>query len=274
MTPFQAMLLGVVQGLTEFLPVSSSGHLALSQAYFGIDGAGIAVAVLLHAGTLLAIALVFRDGLVRLVRGGFGLFRAPSTWSDDAILAAKVACATVPGAIVGLTLEDRVEAAFGDPRLVAVLLLATAGILLLTRGRVGGGSDVGWGHAWLIGLAQALAILPGISRSGTTIAVALLLGIARPKAAEFSFLAAIPLILGSLVLSLPDLGEDAAGGGTAALALGFVTSFAVGWLALIWLVRLVQPGAALLVRDLLRGGGGVVFLRSPGVMLADLPAPT
>ncbi len=263
MTPFQAMLLGIVQGLTEFLPVSSSGHLALSQAYFGIDGAGIAVAVLLHAGTLFAIALVFRDGLARLVRGGFGLFRAPSAWSDDAILAAKVVCATVPGAIVGLTLEDRVEAAFGDPRLVAALLLATAGILLLTRGRAGGGSDVGWGHAWLIGLAQALAILPGISRSGTTIAVALMLGIARPKAAEFSFLAAMPLILGSLVLSLPDLGKDAAGGGAAALALGFATSFAVGWLALIWLVRLVQRGQLFWFAIYCAALATFVFLRPP-----------
>jgi undecaprenyl-diphosphatase len=246
LTVGQAVLLGLVQGLTEFLPVSSSGHLALAQAYLGIEGSSIAVAVLLHAGTLLAISLVFRAGVLRLVRGGLDLLRhplaGPAGWSADAVLAAKIVCATVPGAVVGLALESRVEAAFGDPRLVAGLLLGTAAILLFSRIRRPGGSDVGWRHAWLIGLAQAVAILPGISRSGTTITVALLLGIARPAAAEFSFLAAIPLILGSLVLNLPELERNAAGGETVALVLGFLTSFVVGWAALVWLIRLVRRG--------------------------------
>jgi undecaprenyl-diphosphatase len=135
-----------------------------------------------------------------------------------------------------------VEAAFGEPRLVAALLLVTSVILLATRIRRPGAAEVGWGHAWIIGVAQAVAILPGISRSGTTIAVALLLGIARPTAAEFSFLAAIPLILGSVVLSLRELGRSAAGGEAAALGVGFLTSFVVGWVALVWLVRLVRKG--------------------------------
>ncbi len=242
----QALLLGIVQGLTEFLPVSSSGHLALVGAYLDIPGGDIAFTVLLHAGTLLAIGCVFRDGWKRLVRGAWELMRnvarGPAAWSADARLAAQVACAAVPGAIVGLTLRDRIEAAFTDPRLVGGLLLGTAVLLLLTRLRRSTVGDIGFTAAWIVGLAQAVAILPGISRSGATIAVALLIGVARPKAAEFSFLAAIPLILGSLLLSLKDLGESVAAGGGVALAVGFLASFLVGWAALAWLVRLVQRG--------------------------------
>jgi undecaprenyl-diphosphatase len=242
-----AVLLGIVQGLTEFLPVSSSGHLALAEAFLQLTGGGVAFAVLLHAGTLLAIAIVFRVGLAQLVRGALALPRSltrpVSAWSADALLAAKVVCASIPGAVVGLTLEDRVEAAFASPTVVGGLLWVTAALLLATRRAVDRDRPIGWREAWLIGLAQAFAILPGISRSGATIATALLLGVARPRAAEFSFLAAVPLIFGSLLLELPELLESGADGGYAALAAGFLTSFLVGWAALVWLVRLVRRGA-------------------------------
>lgn len=241
----QAVLLGIIQGLTEFLPVSSSGHLALAEAYLRIPGGGIGVAVLLHAGTLLAILLVFPDGWKRLVRGAFALLRSPfhpARWSQDARLAALVGCATIPGAVVGLTLEHRIETAFGDPRVVGGLLLVTAAILFATRRTGDGIGAVGFRVAWMVGLVQACAILPGISRSGSTIAVALLIGVARPAAAEFSFLAAIPLIAGSLVLTLPELGSDLSGGGAVSLVVGFITSFLVGWAALAWLVSLVRRG--------------------------------
>lgn len=241
----QAILLGIIQGLTEFLPVSSSGHLALAEAYLRIPGAGLAVVVLLHMGTLFAILLVFPTGWRRLLRGTWELlrnpFRAPSGWSPDIELAVKVACATIPGAVAGVLLEPRIASAFDDPRLVAVLLLVTALLLFATR-RASPDGAVGWRAAWVIGLVQACAILPGISRSGSTIATALLIGVARPAAAEFSFLAAIPLILGSLLVSLPELEASAANGGALALTLGFLASFAVGWAALVWLVRLVRRG--------------------------------
>ncbi|HMB70170.1 MAG TPA: undecaprenyl-diphosphate phosphatase [bacterium] len=246
LTVGQAILLGVIQGLTEFLPVSSSGHLALAEAYLRIPGAGIAVAVLLHAGTLLAIALVFPQGWKHLLLGLRDLFRAPfagpSGWSEDARLAAQVTCAAVPGAVVGLTLADRVVSAFHDPRLVGVLLLVTAGLLFLTRRARMDGRAVGFREAWLVGAVQALAILPGISRSGATIAAALLIGVSRPAAAEFSFLAAIPLVVGSTLLSVPELGRDVLAGGAGALLCGFLTSCLVGWAALAWLVRLVRRG--------------------------------
>lgn len=245
--PLIAVVLGVVQGLTEFLPVSSSGHLALAEAFLEVPGGGVAFAVLLHAGTLLAIGIVFRDGVFRLVRGGLRLplhlHRPPRGWPEEVQLAAKVVLATIPGAFVGLFLEDRIEAAFASPRVVGGLLWVTAALLFSTRRSGTGQRDISWRDAIMVGLAQSVAILPGISRSGSTIATALLLGVSRPKAAEFSFLAALPLILGSLVLELPELLETGREGGFAPLAIGFATSFLVGWAALLWLVKLVRRGA-------------------------------
>lgn len=241
-----AILLGLIQGLTEFLPVSSSGHLALAQSLLHMTDGGVAFAVLLHAGTLLAILLVFARGLRELVVGCLALprdlFRPLSAWRPDSTFAAKIVIATIPGAIVGLFLEHRIDAAFGSVGAVGALLLVTAGFLLATRWAPAGTRDVSWTFALWIGCAQAVAILPGISRSGATISAAMFLGVARPKAAEFSFLAAVPLILGSLLLELPDLRESAAGGGGLAMLLGFLTSFLVGWVALVWLVRLVRNG--------------------------------
>jgi undecaprenyl-diphosphatase len=242
----KAVLLGLIQGLTEFLPVSSSGHLALAESFLsGTDG-GVAFAVLLHAGTLLAILLVFARGLRELVVGGLRLplqlARPLSAWRPDSIFAAKIVIATIPGAFVGLFLEHRIEAAFGSIAAVGALLLVTATFLFATRWAPEGDRDVTWTFAVLIGCAQAIAILPGISRSGATISAAMFLGVARPRAAEFTFLAAVPLILGSLVLELPELRDSAAAGGGWHLFLGFTTSFVVGWIALRWLVRLVRSG--------------------------------
>ncbi len=243
---WKAVLLGILQGLTEFLPVSSSGHLALAEAWLDVPGAGVAFAVLLHAGTLLAIALVFREGIFDLVRGALAipgqLGRSPNRWTREARFVALVAVATVPGGIVGLLLEDRIEAAFASPAVVGLLLLVTGGFLFASRRVRPGAADIGWLSALLIGCAQAFAILPGISRSGATITAAIFLGIARPKAAEFSFLAAIPLILGSLVLQLPELSEASREAGAFPLVAGFVASFLVGWASLLWLVRLVRRG--------------------------------
>jgi undecaprenyl-diphosphatase len=243
---WQAVLLGIVQGLTEFLPVSSSGHLALAETYLAVPGGGVALAVLLHAGTLLAIGIVFRSGVLELLRGALALpgclARPPAAWPLPSLRAAQVAVATVPGGLVGLFLEERIEVAFASPTIVGVLLLVTGGFLFATRRVRPGDADVGWRTAFLVGCAQAFAILPGISRSGATITAAILLGIARPRAAEFSFLAAIPLILGSVVLKLPDLAAASDAGATIPLAAGFLTSFLVGWAALVWLVRLVRQG--------------------------------
>jgi len=245
LTWWEALVLGVVQGLTEFLPVSSSGHLALAEAWLDAPLGGVAFAVLLHAGTLLAIVFVFAEPIRELVHGGLVLPRylgkPLADWSGPALLAGKVVVATVPGAFVGLTFESFVERAFSNPDAVAGYLLVTAALLAATRWAPAREGPIGWTTAFLIGWAQACAILPGVSRSGATISVALFLGVGRSRAAEFSFLAAIPLILGSTVLELPEL---FANGGVAwgVLAVGFFTSFAVGWVALVWLLRILRTG--------------------------------
>ena len=148
---WQAALLGVIQGLTEFLPVSSSGHLALAEAFLELPGAGVAFAVLLHAGTLLAIFLVFPDGIRRLVTGAFGLLRSPGNPSEDSRLFLNVVLATIPGAFVGLFLEDRIESAFANPAAVGGLLLVTAVILLSTAKRPPGDGAVTWKTTWTWG---------------------------------------------------------------------------------------------------------------------------
>jgi undecaprenyl-diphosphatase len=242
---WQALLLGIVQGLTEFLPVSSSGHLALAEAWLDAPGGGVAFAVLLHAGTLLAIVIVFSRPTQELIRGLLELpaqvGRPMADWSANSLLAAKVVVATIPGAIVGLAFSGFVEEAFANTRVVAGYLLVTGAILLATRWAPRGEGAVSWGNAFLIGWAQACAILPGISRSGVTISVAIFLGVGRRRAAEFSFLAAIPLILGSMIMELPGL-LGSSEGRVGPLALWFFSSFGVGWVALVWLLRVVRTG--------------------------------
>ena len=236
----------MLQGLTEFLPVSSSGHLALAESFLEVPGGGVALAVLLHAGTLLAIVIVFRAGIADLFRGvGLApraLGRPPGEWPDATVRVLKIVVATIPGAAVGLLLEERIESAFASPAVVAGLLLVTGTFLFATRWAPDKEAEVGWKEAFLIGCAQAFAILPGISRSGATITAALFLGVARPRAAEFSFLAAIPLVLGSVLLEIPDLAAASARGAGPALFAGFTASFLVGWISLVWLLRLVRRG--------------------------------
>ncbi|MDP6802330.1 MAG: undecaprenyl-diphosphate phosphatase [Gemmatimonadota bacterium] len=242
---WEALLTGVLQGLTEFLPVSSSGHLALLEAALGSREGGIGMVVLVHAGTLLAILTVFHEGARRLARGLVllpmrGLRRR--SLGDDEGLAARVLVATVPGAAVGLFLEDRVEAAFASTDAVGVFLMMTGALLFSTRRLEPGQAPVSWKDAIWIGCAQAVAVLPGISRSGATLWAALRRGVARPAAAEFSFLAAVPLILGSLVLKLPDLARASEAGAGGALGIAFVAAFATGLVALIGFLRVIRSG--------------------------------
>ena len=242
---WQALALGTIQGLTEFLPVSSSGHLALAEWLFGMAGGGVAFPVLLHVGTLVAVGLAYPASVARLVVGGLRLPRVLgrplATWPEAEAFAARIVVASIPGGIAGVLLNDRIETAFTNPGVVGVLLLCTGVILFSTRGRDGGTKPVGFREAWIIGCAQAVAILPGISRSGTTIATALLLGVKREQAAEFSFLASVPLILGAGALEARKI-AGASGTSPAVLALGFVAAAVVGWAAIVWLVRLVRAG--------------------------------
>ena len=236
MDTVEALILGVVQGLTEFFPVSSSGHLAMLQALLGgRETGGLLFEVGVHVATLVAIAFFYRRRIGELVSGFFA--REPETL----IFVAKLAVATLPAVAIGLTAKDRIEAQFSNPVGVGVALLVTGFIVMSTRWTAARASQMtpGWGTALAIGFAQALAILPGISRSGSTVAMALALGVAPLAAAEFSFLLGIIAIAGAAVLMIPDLGQLDAGAGTG-LAVGGVAALVSGLLAIWLFVRMLD----------------------------------
>ncbi len=226
---FEALFLGALQGATEFLPVSSSGHLVMGQAVLGLDLPGILFEVVVHVATLVSVLLVYRARIVDLARGTL-VDRSAEAWRYVGCLV----LATLPVAVVGLAFGAAVEEAFRSPWLVGVALLGTGTILASTRWALRRPLDarLGWRIAALIGIAQCLALLPGISRSGTTVAAALWLGLRPVEAAAFSFLLSIPAIGGAAVLALPDLagGVEAIGGGpllAAALAAAVVGVIAI-----------------------------------------------
>ena len=236
MSTLEALWLGIVQGLTEFFPVSSSGHLVLFQEWFG-DGAGegLLFEVGVHVATLLAIVVFYRERIAALVRGLF------SAQVDAWRYAAKLGVATVPAVAVGLLARNWVETAFDAPAVTGVGLLVTGTILFTTRftQKNAHAPEPGWWVALGIGCAQALAILPGISRSGSTVAMALALGVAPLAAAEFSFLLGIIAISGAAVLILPDLSGMGSEGWTA-LGLACGAALVAGLFALrafVWLLE-------------------------------------
>lgn len=251
MTTLDAIILGLIQGLTEFLPVSSSGHLTLGKALLGITEKGILFEVVVHLGTLLAVATAFWPDIVWLVRGIFALLPgrpsggAATESSDSAALTylGNLVLATIPAVLVGLLFKAEIEQAFGSPLLASMLLLVTGGILLLSRlGRRSQGG-INAKRSLLIGVSQALAILPGISRSGTTISTGMLVGVEREEAARFSFLMAVPAIAGAFVLQLKDLLDAPPGHAYIfALFVGFVVAYASGLLAIKLLMRVVRRG--------------------------------
>lgn len=238
----QAILLGVVQGLTEFLPVSSSGHLVLIQAWLGesfeFKDFAVAFDLSLHVGTLLPVLLHYRLDILRMVKS-----LHPSNEDKDARrMVLWIVVATIPTGLIGIFCKDLFEQLFHSPQAVALALLGTGGLLLLTRGHgIAQGKEIDLRIALIVGVAQGLAITPGISRSGTTIAVGLLLGLGRERAARFSFLLSIPAIVGAAVLVAKD-GVELASGHAAAVGLGLVVSALVGYGALVFLVQLVRSG--------------------------------
>ena len=251
-----ALILGVVQGLTEFLPVSSSGHLVLAQSLLGVRSEGVTFEVFAHMGTLLALLVAYREAVARLIRGvlvlpgwvaGRGL--APQSRQDVRLLGLLL-LASVPAGLAGLLLKPYVDALFGSVALVGWMLLLT-GALLLVSERLGRGpstSDraniearISPAQALVMGLGQALAILPGLSRSGTTLSAGLLSGMDRVDAANFAFLMAIPAIGGAFLLTLLDLAEAGAPVG-APLLVGAAAAAVSGYGAIHALLRVVRRG--------------------------------
>jgi undecaprenyl-diphosphatase len=246
---FQAFVMGLVQGLTEFLPISSSAHLIVVPAIFGWDDpfiTSLPFSVVLHLGTLGALLVYFRAEWRRLVPAGFAAIRDRSFAGDpDRRLAWLIAIATIPALAIGFALNDVIEVAFRRVELVAVTLVVGAGILWLAD-RVGGTDrripDLGFGSALAVGFAQALALIPGISRSGVSIAAGRFIGLDRASAARFSFLLATPVTAAAgsyevVTLVRADLPFVIS---PAALAVGVVTSFVSGLFAIGFLLRFLE----------------------------------
>jgi undecaprenyl-diphosphatase len=239
----QAATLGAIQGLTEFLPVSSDGHLALAQILFGIKESGLTLTVMLHAGTFLATLVVLWRRLGPAVHDGVLALRRPSRFSEtpggrDALV---VILASLPTAVIGLFLRDLVEQWTSSPLVVGIGFVVTGTILVTTRWVRPGERDVpSMLGALAMGVAQGIAVLPGVSRSGSTITLALWLGVRPERAFELSMLMSLPAVFGAVLLELPRLIE--AGEGYGAAALGALVAFLVGLVALSVLRRIVMRG--------------------------------
>lgn len=239
-----ATILGAIQGATEFLPVSSSGHVALGGMALGVSSEmPLSMVVLLHFGTLIATLAVFAKDLRQLsVSTWDGVRSGPREFlqTDHGKIVAGVIVASVPTAIIGLGLEDHVERFSHLPWVVGLGLLLSAAAVLSTRRGGGDLSALSLNKAMLVGLAQGIAVLPGVSRSGTTIAVAMLLGMSGPAAFRFSFLLSLPAVAGATLLSLRHTEELRALGLSGVV--GGIAAAIVGLAALIWLRALVDQG--------------------------------
>ncbi|MDR2041854.1 MAG: undecaprenyl-diphosphate phosphatase [Tannerella sp.] len=238
----EALILGIIQGLTEFLPVSSSGHLAIAGTLFGLNGEeNLTFAVVVHAATVLSTVCVLWKDVSGLVKGFFAL-----RWNKETQMLCKIGISMIPVGIVGLLFKEQVETLFGSGlMLTGIMLLITAGLLAFSgyAGTVRKDA-ISYRDAFWIGIAQACAVLPGLSRSGSTIAAGLLLGNRREQVAGFSFLMVILPVLGEAVLDLLKGGfsANASGFGPVALGIGFLAAFVTGTLACRWMIRLVKKG--------------------------------
>jgi len=244
MTLIEAIILGIIQGLTEFLPVSSSGHIELGTAIFGIESKeNLLFSVVVHLATALSTMLVFRKDILQIIKDLLKF-----QWNESLKFTLKIIISMIPIGIVGVFFEDQITSLFGgNVILVGFMLLVTGGLLSFTYFQKETGEDISFLKSFFIGLAQSIAIIPGISRSGATIATALLLKVDKEKAARFSFLMVLVPIIGAAALKLKDYLELSATGvelslSTSVLIGGFVAAFGFGYLACNWMIGIVKKG--------------------------------
>jgi len=239
MSIFEAIILGIIQGLTEFLPVSSSGHLELAKVILGdnsVPEESMLMTVVLHGATALSTIVVFRKDIVDLFKG---LFQFNN--NEQFKFSLNIVLSMIPAALVGVLLDEEIESFFGGKvLLVGAMLLVTAILLLLADKAKNTNKKVGIKEAIIIGVSQAIAILPGISRSGATISTSVLLGVDREKAARFSFLMVVPLILGKMAKDVLDGAFDSVNGAMLNYGVGFIAAFVTGILACTWMIKLVK----------------------------------
>lgn len=240
---FEALILGLVQGLTEFLPVSSSGHLAIGKAILGVEvSEDLSFEIITHAATVLATIVVFRKQIWQLLCGLFK-FR----YNDETDYIFKIGVSMIPVFVVGVFFKDFVEELFGSLLVVGLALIVTSQLLLFSdrassgrKTEVQARNGISWWQAIVIGLGQAFAVIPGLSRSGTTISTGLLCGVKRENVAQFSFLMVLVPILGEAFLDLVGGDFAASAAGVPALAIGFVAAFVSGLFACRVMIALVK----------------------------------
>ena len=239
MNNLDALILGVIQGLTEFLPVSSSGHLELGKAILGdtsVPEESMMFTVVVHFATALSTIVVFRKDIVDILKGLFSF-----KWNEETKFSAKIVLSMIPAVIVGLFFEEQLEALFGgNIMLVGCMLLVTAVLLYFADRAKDTQKNVTFSNAFIIGVSQAVAMIPGISRSGATISTSVLLGNDKSKAARFSFLMVIPLIFGKIAKDLMDGALTTQTGNVSVLVIGFVAAFVAGLVACTWMIKLVK----------------------------------
>ena len=242
MSIFEAIILGIVQGLTEFLPVSSSGHIELGKHFLGVETSdNLLFSIIVHGATALSTIIVFRKDIYIIVKDLFAF-----KWNESTQFSAKILLSMIPVGLVGILFEDKIEVLFsGQITLVASMLLLTGVLLSFTYFAKNPAGKISFGKAIIVGLAQAIAILPGISRSGSTIATGLLLGIDKEKITRFSFLMVLPPIIGATLLKVKDFIETpqiAADISAIVLIIGFISAFIAGIMACTWMVNIVKRG--------------------------------
>ncbi|HUQ98050.1 MAG TPA: undecaprenyl-diphosphatase UppP [Gemmatimonadaceae bacterium] len=240
MTPLQALVLGIIQGLSEFLPISSSAHLMLAPWLFGWEDPGLAFDVALHLGTLIALLWYFRAEWAALIRAAWEIISTRRIDTPEQRRVIYLIVATIPGAIGGFLLQSKAESAFRAPQITAIALIVMGVLLWLVdkladQRRVLG--EMRWIDALLIGLSQVVALIPGVSRSGSTITTGRGLRFDRESAAEFSFLMSMPIIAAAVIFEGPKALHE--GGLTSELMAGVVASAISGWLAISILMRFI-----------------------------------
>ncbi len=242
MNVIEAIILGIVQGLTEFLPVSSSGHIELGKAILNIHSAdNLLFSIVVHGATALSTIIVFRKEIIDIFKG---LLQFKN--NDSFNYAMKIVISMIPVGIIGVLFEEKIETLFtGNVIFVGSMLIFTGLLLTLTFYSKNTTKEITYGKAIIIGLAQAVAIIPGISRSGSTISTALILGIDKEKATKFSFIMVLLPIIGAMLLKIKDHIEAphiSSGIGTSVLIIGFIAAFISGLIACTWMIKIVKKG--------------------------------
>jgi len=238
----KAIIIGIVQGLTEFLPVSSSGHIVIAQEILGLqynEEQNLMFAIILHFATALSTIVVFRKDILEIIKGLFQF-----KWNEQTQFSLKIILSMIPAVIVGLFLKDTLEELFSNLRLVGFMLLVTATLLYLADKAKNTGKNISYKDSFIIGLAQSVAaLLPGISRSGSTISTSIILGDDKAKAARFSFLMVLPLIIGAAAKEYLDATQPGAAPisfDVLPLAFGFLAAFISGLFACKWMIEFVK----------------------------------